>query len=493
MHAYVALLEAINKNDKFIGQLPKSMAIASSSTPITGIQMMNIVRTLAATIHEGNSPLRATNDNINPSKDTTPEGISPLLANNDDEHPSMNTAPMGDFPLFATKEHSDPSRKTTPEDYSPLFATDDDTNPFKATNLEREKYLSPTAHVYIILLTADIRYSMPSLRNTAEYTMISARLAKSYDIIAAFLRFLMPSFVTPETDESEPEAPRLPSKPLPPEQEVDLKDKLTATMALAVKHLRERYVSRTAIGIPSDVSVPDLSRSSSGDSLLGPTTPHSTAWLGTPSLYEDPLTLSLVRALAIWLKVSTDELLRTKAAGIMEVLIALYENKTQDFRGPVCFAVLGILDTMEGIQAFIGPGWPVLYEDLKKIVTGPDRENYGHGEAIIEVLRTAVEGLRMGDVEDDWLSILDVARDALTKATLEPDFQLATRVSTLAAELVEKAGVRMRIIYLPQAQSLLQMIYHCVKMGHGFDGTRNKLATAADSLERDYNLKDAGA
>ena len=450
-HAYVALLEAINKDEKFFGQLPKSMAVASSSTPITGIQIMNIVRTLAAAIHEGHSPSRATKDNINPSKDTTPEGNSPLLA------------------------------------------TDDDIIRFEATDLEREEYLNSTAHVYIILLTTDIRYSMPSLRNAAEYTMISARLAKSYDIIAAFLRPPMPSFVTPETDESEPEAPRLPSKPLPPEQEVDLKDKLTATMALVVKHLRERHVSRTAIGVPSDVSVPDLSRSSSGDSLLGPTKPHLTAWLGTPSLYEDPLTLALVRALAIWLKVSTDELLRTKAAGIIEVLIALYESKTHDFRGPVCFAVLGILDTMDGVQAFVEPGWPVLYEDLKKIVTGQGQEIYGHGEAIIEVLHKAVEGLRTGAVQDDWLSILNLARDALTKATVESDFQLATKVSTLAAELVEKADVRERIIYIPQAQSLLQTIYQCVKMGHGFDGTCNKLATAADSLERDYNLKDAGA
>ncbi|KAL2047259.1 hypothetical protein N7G274_001278 [Stereocaulon virgatum] len=406
VHAYVALLEAINKDDRFIGQLQRSMAVASSNTPITGIQIMNIVRTMAATIHEGNSPVYATNDNINPSKDTTPEGNSPFLANNDDEHPSMNTGPKGDFPLFATKRDGEPSRKPTPEEYSPLFATDNDIIRFEATYLGREKCLNSTAHVYALSLTTDIRYSMPTLRNTAEYSMISARLAKSYDNIAAFLQFLMPSFVTPETDESEPEGPRLPSKPLSPEQEVDLKDKLTAAMALAIKHLRDRYVSRTAIGVPSDVNVPNLSRSSSGDSLLGPTTPHSAAWLGTPSLYEDPLTLSLVRALAIWLKVSIDELLRTKAAGIMEVLIALYESRKQDFRGPVCFAVLGILDTVDGVQAFIELGWPVLYEDLKKIVTGQSRENYGHGGSIIEVLHKAVEGLRIGGVQEDWLSIL---------------------------------------------------------------------------------------
>ena len=307
---------------------------------------------------------------------------------------------------------------------------------FYSNNQKSALDAKPPSYLFITMLLIDIRATIPSLQeklHSNEYPTISTRLTKSYDIISAFIGFL--GHITEEMERSEHTF----SSPIPLDLLLKLRVSISETMALTIEYLRDRYDSSTAGAAGLHPSV----RSSNGESS---SEPRPIAWDTSTGMFEDPLTLSQLRALSLWLRDEESDL-RKEAAGIMDVLLALYQSDgEQDFRDPVCVALSGIIETPEGIEAFLREeGWEIFTKDLETLLSSRQEEHL-HGEDIVGVLRGVVESDVVGAVEEDWMPILILANDSLTSEPDKEHLSLATLICQLAVDVLIKAprGVRNR-------------------------------------------------
>ena len=124
------------------------------------------------------------------------------------------------------------------------------------------------------------------------------------------------------------------------------------------------------------------------------------------------------------------------------MLLALHQHKgEQDFRSPVLIALEGILETSEGIEAFLREeGWSLLAPDLPEILRQP--QNHTLGIDIIRVLLSIVEADVTGPAKEEWMSIVELAQTSLTQ--ISAPLELPIAVSQLAVELMIRAprGIR---------------------------------------------------
>ena len=140
----------------------------------------------------------------------------------------------------------------------------------------------------------------------------------------------------------------------------------------------------------------------------------------------------------------------------MDVLLALYQHDgAQDFRFPVLVALEGILETSDGIGAFLqNEGWPPLAKDLTTIL--PQPANHGLGIEIVRTLLTVAESDITGPPKEDWMSIVTLAQTSLTGSTQVSAPELPIAVSQLAIELLTRAPRGMQKRYRVPAQDLLR-------------------------------------
>ena len=370
LHAFMVILEAPEKDDRFVGRVPLLMSALRSTPPEATTQIMQILATLATTTAGSHAVFRADDDKDGKSDQ------------------------------------------------------------------------KPKSYLFVTVLLIDIRSTIPSLQeklHSTEYPDISERIARAYDIISAFIGFLVQSLEAMESDDENDDSGSTFSTPLPVDLLMKLRTSISEVMSLTIEHLRDRYDSSIAgaAGLHPSARI-----TSKGSSNILPI-----AWDTSSGIFKDPLTLSQLRALSLWLRDEENDSLRQEAAGIMDTLLALYQDTSnQDFRYPVLLALEGIIEAPEGVEAFLREdGWAMLSDDLHK--TLPISEEHVRGIEIVRVLLAILESDVTGPAKADWMTIVELARQSIVRAPDKTNLELGVAICQLAVELMVRAprGVRNRM------------------------------------------------
>lgn len=330
----------------------------------------------------------------------------------------------------------------------------------------------PSSYLFVKLLLIDIRTTIPSLQeilNSPEYPLVSARLAASYDLVSAFIGFLV-SILDDDEDDNEIEGvssiesnkPSTTASILAPDLLLQLRVDIAETISLTTEHLRDRYDASTAgaPGLhPSARPSPATTSSSAGTAPTG--TPLAISWdSATTSMPHDPLTLSQLRALALWLREDDIDRLRAEAAGIVDVLLGLYAtpDAPHDFRSPVLIALEGITATAEGVEAFLAAeGWEILGNDLRNILVWGAGEDATRGIEIVRLLLGVSESDVSGPTREEWME--GVKLGAATESSSMGGRQgreLRIAVWQLSVELLVRAPAGMRRRYGGEARRIVE-------------------------------------
>ena len=265
-------------------------------------------------------------------------------------------------------------------------------------------------YLFVKMLLIDIRSTIPSLQenlNTPEYPKTSLRIAESFDVISNFIGYLISSLDDESDDNIAWQNPNPNNKlQLEPSQLLQLRTDVSETMSLTIEHLRDRYDSSVA-------GAAGLHPSARIDTDPSNSAPRTITWQSsTTSMSEDPLTLSEIRALALWLREDDNDALRREAAGIMDVFLALF-SETQpglEFCSPVLIALEGILEVPEGVEAFLGDeGWKILTIKLQEELDSEESRAADQGVEIVRVLLKVVESDITGPSKADWMNVVGMA------------------------------------------------------------------------------------
>ena len=259
-------------------------------------------------------------------------------------------------------------------------------------------------YLFVKMLLVDISSTLPCLQeqlNSPEYPATSSRIAESYDVVSNFIGYLVQS----QDEDNTTLSPQ--TLPFEPSQLLQLRTDISETMSLTIEHLRDRYDASVA----GAAGLHPSARTNRGPTS---TAPRTIAWDSSSiSMSEDPLTLSEIRTLALWLREDDNDALRREAAGIVDVLIGLYapENAGVDIRSAVLTASEGILEVPEGVEAFLREeGWETLLKDLRSS-QGTEAENRGF--EIVRALLTVAESEVVGPAKQEWVEIVDLALEGL--------------------------------------------------------------------------------
>ncbi|KAK3985528.1 Neurochondrin-domain-containing protein [Cladorrhinum sp. PSN332] len=252
------------------------------------------------------------------------------------------------------------------------------------------------SNLLIQLLLIDIRSTLPtllSLLNSPSYAQISHRLTSAYNVISNFIGYLLRAL---DSD----------SPPISPSTLLALRKSIAETMSLTSEYLRDRWDASVAgaMGLHPDARLEPAATSGSGAHL-------TLAWdskISDRTVSEDPLILSAIRALAIWLREDDGEVLRREAAGLVDCFVELYGSKGRlDFKRPVLAALEGVVAERKGREAVLNEGgWKVLSKDLIGVLHNSEEEDAaGRGIEIVRVLLSIVEG-EEGGTREEWMDLI---------------------------------------------------------------------------------------
>ena len=294
----------------------------------------------------------------------------------------------------------------------------------------------PASYLFVKLLLIDTRSTIPSLLamlNSPEYQGTSDRIACCYDIISCFIGFLVQSLG--DEDEDDSAARSSISLSLSPSLLLQLRADISEVMSLTIETLRDRFDASIAGAAGLDPSARLHSAGPSNPSL-------AISWESSnASMAEDPLTLSQLRTLALWLREDDNDALRKEAAGVMDVLLHLYTFEgSHDFRSPVLIALEGIITVPDGVEAFLrSEGWDVLTKDLGNLLRPPSPAmDLSHGTEIVRVLLGIVEADETGPAKEEWMEVVRIV--SATKPSREQEtFELQTAAAQLALEILVRS------------------------------------------------------
>ena len=353
------------------------------------------------------------------------------------EDPEKDDRFVGRAPLLMSALRSTPPETTTQimQILATLATTREGSHAvFGVRDKDEKADGKPKSYIFVTVLLIDIRSTIPSLQeklHSADYPDISERIARAYDMISAFIGFLVQSLESMDSDsEVEGPSPIFPA-PMPVDLLMQLRKNISEVMSLTIEHLRDRYDSSTAGAAGLHPSARTPSKGSSN--------PLPIAWDTSSGISEDPLTLSQLRALSLWLRDEENDALRREATGIMDVLLALYRDTSdQDFRYPVLLSLEGIIEIPEGVETFLREeGWAILATDLENILRIPTE--HARGIEIVRVLLAVVEADVTGPAKEEWMSIVELARQSLVPVPEMTDPELGVAISQLAVELMVRA------------------------------------------------------
>ena len=323
---------------------------------------------------------------------------------------------------------------------------------------------TPFAYLLISMLLVDLRASLPGLLaqlNSPAYPATAARLTSAFDILSAFIGYLVRALdadtviddenTTTTTTEMGP-GMRL-SLALSPDNLLRLRKSMAETLSVAAEHLRDRWDAAVAgaQGLHPDARAAATKKD--GATAAAARFSSTLDDAGLPLAWDaaaaeivvdrDPLVLAAVRALALWLREDDNKVLRREAAGLTDMLLELYESSSSpgsgslDFRRPVLVALEGIsaLEDDNNNAAAAGGGgggsghddddayersatsillehgtWKILTKDLMAILQSRPIEVNAAAEAargteIVRVLLPIVENERPG-TREEWMDIV---------------------------------------------------------------------------------------
>jgi hypothetical protein len=326
----------------------------------------------------------------------------------------------------------------------------------------------PFSYLFINLLLIDIRSSFPSLLarlNSSDYPSIAQRLAAAFDIISSFIGFLVRSL-----DEESA------SFSMPPDLLLKLRKDIAETMSLSIEYMRDRWDASIAGAAGLHPSArPGTAATSEGTRL-------TLTWESmTDKVTADPLILSSIQALAIWIREDTNENLRKESAGMMDMFMELYKlslEQETDFRYPILLALEGIMSLEDGVESFLNyEGWQIVSEDLTTILKNtesctPFNERFvisesARGLQAITILFAVVENdapWRMENppviVKEEWMNIVATASQMNIPESAMPPivFELRLGMVQLCATLARLAGAGMRKRFEGQFKEIKNLV-----------------------------------
>ena len=344
---------------------------------------------------------------------------------------------------------------------------------------------NPPSYLFIKLLLIDIRSSIPSLQetlNSPSYPSDSTRLASSYDILSAFISFLVQSLDNEDSDSETPHNANTNPSPSPlhlsPSLLLRLRADISELLSLTIEHLRDRYDA--SIG-----GAPGLHPSARPSPQTSTNLPLAISWDSASStIAQDPLTLSQIRTLALWLREDDNDSLRKEAASITDVMLFLYGTDGElEFRSPVLIALEGVTTTPEGVEAFLSAeGWEVLVQDLRGILASS--KDAGRGIEIVRVLLGVAESDVVGPAKEEWMAVVGMAA-AVFRTGEGGNMDLGIAVAQLAVEVLIKAPRGLAKRHAGPAKQILGFARASLKAeGKGCEGeTRDGLEDIVQGLE----------
>ncbi|KAK0511396.1 hypothetical protein JMJ35_005969 [Cladonia borealis] len=319
-----------------------------------------------------------------------------------------------------------------------------------ASNLDQP----PLSYMLLTIIHADIMATVPYLQESLhsdDYDTTSSRLVKGYDVISSFIGYLITSMDANDGGDDL-------SIPMPPDLLLKVQGKITDILNATIEHLRERY----------DASAPSTRGAISG----GP----STAAEASGTMLDDPLTLSQIQTLSLWLANEDNESLRKAAAGIMDVLKTIYQPieaghflATKQFQARCCVleALSGITQTIEGVEAFLDQDWWItLTEDLKELVGAPSSAGNQEvrGITILNILVIVLHSGATPPPKGQWISgMLKISNELMKSADLQHRWELAVGTCDLVVSLLQRATMDNRHKNQGRATHLLKTVQHLLK------------------------------
>jgi hypothetical protein len=333
---------------------------------------------------------------------------------------------------------------------------------FQDAKSDPKSEAKPFSYLFVNLLLIDIRSSFPSLLsklNSSEYPAISKRLAAAFDVISSFIGFLIKSLDNEETPNSKI------TLNMPPDLLLKLRKDIAETISLTIEYLRDRWDAAIAgtSGLHPSARV--------GTSATSEGTRLTLAWDSMENnVGEDPLILSSIRTMAIWLREDENENLRNESAGLADMFIELYKSSsasTSDFRHPILTAFEGIMTTEDGVDGFLAQnGWDVVTEDLISIIdSGSSQTKEGHsqecvrGIEAIRVLLAVLDHDSTTEPREDWMKMVNRAASQRVRPSSGPLYvELQIAMLQLATALLTSAPLGMQKRYAKNISGIIGLV-----------------------------------
>ncbi len=331
----------------------------------------------------------------------------------------------------------------------------------------------PFSYLFINLILIDLRASFPNLLsklNTAEYPAISGRLSSALDIVLFFIGFLIQSL----DDETNSSSFNL---RISPDLLLKARKNIAETMSLTIEYLRDRWDASVAGAAGLHPSVRDGTATTSEGTRL------TLTWDSiNQNVTDDPLIHASIRTLATYLHEDENENLRKESAGLMDMLVELYQaspSSATDFRPAVLRALAVILTTEEGVDGFFAQnGWEVLSQDLVSIISGSgaakdtsDDRYVERGNDIVRVLLTVVDSESTTEPREEWMEIVKTMTSMKASISRDPvtlDLQVA--VIQLAAALLSSSSKGMQKRYIMYTTGMLGLATQLLKEARKLNG-----------------------
>ena len=313
------------------------------------------------------------------------------------------------------------------------------------------------------------------------YPKDALRLSACYDILSAFIMYLVRG-IDEDPDITEHSAPN----DLTPDLLLKLRRDLSETFSLTLEFFRDRW---------------DATVSGAGeldpDARTDPNAPLPLTW-DNPSIppTEDPIIISGLRALSLWIREDDNSQLHKETIGVTDMLVSLYSSSITpdsrtDFRHPILLLLSGLLPLSdEAVQLFLDQnGWSILSSDLKQCFVLFQQDEVRPLPALtqdlIRVLIAIVESDAVPQSREAWMDIVKLAAklnipSMRDKARLE----ILAGVWQLVVEIVSKAPKRLRAVVRGDAKVIQKKSEAILKQTReGLDdSTQESLIEVVESL-----------
>jgi len=271
----------------------------------------------------------------------------------------------------------------------------------------------PFIIIFPTLLTIEIRSTLPSLLEhlaSPTYPQTALHMANAYDLLTAFTAFLITTLST--ILDSGPSTPL----PFPPSALLSLRTTISPTLSQTTEFLRDRYdAARTG--------APGLDAATRHDLRITSDTVRALTWDNPGfAVFEDPIVVSGLRCLGLWIREDEEGGLRGEVAALMDVLVDLFAGsdeaeseagRWETLKVSICviFAVLfGAEEGDEEVERFLGlGGWDLLARELYDCFE--ERGRGGSAERtqdVVQVLIRVVESDAVPATREAWMDLVKV-------------------------------------------------------------------------------------